>query len=36
MLREIEEYLDIEIDGINLNKKENLVKLVSALSKKLG
>lgn len=36
MLREIEEYLDIEIEGINLNKKENLVKLVNALEKKLG
>lgn len=36
MLREIEEYLDIEIEGINLNKKENLVKLVDALEKKLG
>lgn len=36
MLREIEEFLDIEIEGINLNKKENLVKLVNALHKKLG
>jgi len=36
MLREIEEYLDIEIEGINLNKKENLVKLVNALHNKLG
>ena len=36
MLREIEEHLDIEIEGINLNKKENLVKLVNALHKKLG
>lgn len=34
MLREIEEILEIEIEGINLNKKENLVKLVSALNKK--
>jgi hypothetical protein len=36
MLREIEEHLDIEIEGINLNKKENLVKLVNALNNKLG
>jgi len=36
MLREIEEHLDIEIEGINLNKKENLVKLVTALHAKLG
>lgn len=36
MLREIEDFLNIEIDGINLNKKENLVKLVTALHKKLG
>lgn len=36
MLREIEEYLNIEIEGINLNKKENLVKLVNALHNKLG
>ena len=36
MLREIEEHLDIEIEGINLNKKENLVKLVTALHLKLG
>lgn len=35
MLREIEELLDIQIEGINLNKKENLVKLVDALNSKL-
>jgi hypothetical protein len=31
MLREIETILNIEIEGINLNKKENLKKLVEAL-----
>ena len=36
MLREIEIILDIQIEGINLNKKENLVKLVTALNKKFG
>jgi len=36
MLREIEELLEIQIEGINLNKKENLVKLVEALNSKLG
>jgi len=35
MLREIEDLLNIEIEGINLNKKENLVKLVDALHKKV-
>jgi hypothetical protein len=35
MLRELEDMLDIEIDGTNLNKKENLVKLVEALRIKL-
>lgn len=35
MLRELEHMLDIEIDGTNLNKKENLVRLVEALRIKL-
>lgn len=35
MLREIENILDIQIEGINLNKKENLVMLVEALQNKL-
>jgi predicted transcriptional regulator len=36
MLRELENMLDIEIDGTNLNKKENLTKLVEALREKLN
>jgi len=36
MLRDLENMLDIEIDGTNLNKKENLVKLVDALKVKLN
>ncbi len=36
MLRELEEMLTIEIDGTNLNKKENLTKLVQALKIRLG
>ena len=36
MLRELEDMLDIQIDGTNLNKKENLVTLVEALRKKLN
>lgn len=36
MLRELEGMLDIEIDGTNLNKKENLVKLVEALRLRFG
>lgn len=36
MLRELEELLNIEIDGTNLNKKENLTKLVEALKAKLA
>lgn len=35
MLRELEIMLDIEIDGTNLNKKENLVKVIEALKQKL-
>lgn len=36
MLRELEIMLEIEIDGTNLNKKENLTNLVDALKRKLG
>lgn len=36
MLRDLEDMLNIEIDGTNLNKKENLTKLVQALKLKLG
>ena len=36
MLRDLENMLSIEIDGTNLNKKENLVKLVEALKLRLG
>lgn len=36
MLREIEDLLDIEIEGTNLNKKSNLVNLVEALRHKVG
>lgn len=36
MLRELEDMLDVEIEGTNLNKKENLVKLVEALRVKFN
>jgi predicted transcriptional regulator len=36
MLRELELLLDIEIEGTNLNKKENLTKLVIALKERLN
>lgn len=36
MLRELEELLDIEIEGTNLNKKENLSKLMEALRERLA
>lgn len=36
MLRELEDILHIEIDGTNLNKKENLTRLVVALKDKLN
>jgi hypothetical protein len=36
MLRDLENILDIQIEGTNLNKKENLTKLVIALKDKLG
>ena len=35
MLRELEEILEIEVEGVNLNKKENLVKLLNAIKKKV-
>ena len=34
MLRELEEILEIEVEGVNLNKKENLVKLLNAIKQK--
>ena len=35
MLRDIESLLDIQIEGTNLNKKSNLVNLVTALKARL-
>jgi len=35
MLRELEEILELEIEGVNLNKKENLVKLLHAIKQKV-
>jgi len=35
MLRELEEILEIEVDGVNLNKKENLQKLLRAVKDKV-
>ena len=35
MLRDLEELLDIQIEGTNLNKKENLYKLLIAIKGKL-
>lgn len=35
MLRDLERLLDIEIEGTNLNKKENLAKLMKALRARL-
>ena len=35
MLRDIESLLDIQIEGTNLNKKSNLVNLVTALKEHL-
>jgi hypothetical protein len=35
MLRELEEILEIEVDGVNLNKKENLQKLLKAVKNKV-
>ncbi len=36
MLRDLEDILEIRIDGFNLNKKSNLLKLVVALETKLS
>ena len=36
MLRELEEILGVEVAGTNLNKKENLSKLLEAIKKKIG
>ena len=36
MLRQLEETLEIEIEGMNLNKKSNLARIVDALENKLG
>jgi len=35
MLRELEDILEIDVDGVNLNKKENLYKLVNAIKQKI-
>ena len=35
MLRELEEILEISIEGVNLNKKENLKNLLDAVLKKV-
>ena len=35
MLRDLEEILDIRVDGTNLNKKENLAKLIDAIKKRI-
>lgn len=36
MLRELEELLGLEVLGTNLNKKENLSKLLEAIKKKMS
>ena len=36
MLRELEDILGIEVDGTNLNKKENLNLLLEAIKSKLN
>jgi Fe2+ transport system protein B len=36
MLRELEEILGVEVIGTNLNKKENLSKLLESIKKKIG
>jgi predicted transcriptional regulator len=36
MLRELENILELEIEGVNLNKKENLIKLLNAIKQKIG
>jgi hypothetical protein len=35
MLRELENILDIQIEGVNLNKKENMVKLLTSITEKI-
>jgi hypothetical protein len=36
MLREIEELLGIQVEGTNLNKKENLSSLLDAIKSKIN
>ena len=36
MLRDLEELLNVHIEGTNLNKKENLYKLLTAIKDKLN
>ena len=36
MLRDLEDLLDIQVEGTNLNKKENLYKLLTAIKDKLN
>ncbi len=36
MLRELEDILEIEVEGVNLNKKENLKNLLDAVVKKVN
>ena len=35
MLRELEDILEIQVEGTNLNKKENLAKLLDAIKKRI-
>lgn len=35
MLRDLEDILEIEVEGTNLNKKENLAKLLEAIKNKV-
>ena len=35
MLRELEEILEIQVEGTNLNKKENLSQLLEAIKKRI-
>ena len=35
MLRELEDILGIEVEGTNLNKKENLAKILEAVKNKV-
>ena len=36
MLRELEDILNIRVDGTNLNKKENLSMLLNAIKEKIS